>query len=88
MDTNIDRDAVRTHTKKALDEAEPGFGTFFLARFLDLRISYALMRCRERIWFGASVGGVEQSPAPRSESFMPRGGRRGHRGNALSWADS
>ena len=40
MDPNIDRDAVLTHTKKALDEAEPGFGTFFLARFLGLRISY------------------------------------------------
>jgi acyl-coenzyme A thioesterase PaaI-like protein len=50
MDQNIDRDAVLTHTKKALDEAEPGFGTFFLARQLRfLRPVTGDCRCEARL---------------------------------------
>jgi uncharacterized protein (TIGR00369 family) len=47
MDPNIDRDHVIARFEQALGEAAPGFGTFFLARFLDLTISYddAEQRC-------------------------------------------
>ena len=35
------RDAVaRAAIERAVEESEPGFGTFFLARFLDLTITY------------------------------------------------
>ena len=35
-----DRDAVVERARTAATEATPEFGGFFLARFLDLRISY------------------------------------------------
>jgi hypothetical protein len=34
MDPSIDRERVITRIEQALGKAEPGFGTFFLARFL------------------------------------------------------
>ncbi|MBF8193818.1 PaaI family thioesterase [Nonomuraea sp. K274] len=36
----MDGDGLLAHVKAALDRTEPGFGTFFLARFLDLTITY------------------------------------------------
>lgn len=39
-DTATRDDVARAAVERAIQESEPGFGTFFLARFLDLDISY------------------------------------------------
>ncbi len=41
----MDEDAARTALETALRTHAPGFGTFFLARFLDLDISYGEDTC-------------------------------------------
>ena len=40
MDTTVDRESVLDRVEQALATSEPVFGKFFLARLLDLTISY------------------------------------------------
>ena len=40
MDTTVDRESVLERVEQALATSEPVFGKFFLARLLDLTISY------------------------------------------------
>jgi acyl-CoA thioesterase len=47
--TTIDADELRVRVERALSTAEPVFGRFFLARFLDLDISYDDEHQRTRV---------------------------------------
>jgi acyl-CoA thioesterase len=47
--TTIDADALRARVEEALATSEPGFGTFFLARLLDLDIAYDDEHQRTRV---------------------------------------
>ena len=47
--TTIDADALRARVEDALATSEPVFGKFFLARFLDLDITYDDERQRTRV---------------------------------------
>jgi uncharacterized protein (TIGR00369 family) len=62
-DTYLDRDEILARTRHALDTAEPGFGTFFLARFLGLRISYddAEQRCVVELPYARFLGNPQGS---------------------------
>jgi acyl-CoA thioesterase len=45
MEDNVDRDLVHERVESALQVTDPGFGNFFLQRFLGLEISYGDESC-------------------------------------------